>query len=153
MKTASSSGTSAPLGYKDLPRDYSGLCKLLLPRPIHNRRQANRVGQLVDILAVHETRLSANQKDYLEILAELLESWDTAQAPDLAESTTPAAFLDLLLQTSGQTAASVARAVGFDRSALTRLLKGERAFTVAQARALAAHFAVDAGVFLGLSRQ
>jgi antitoxin component HigA of HigAB toxin-antitoxin module len=152
MKTTLPPTFSTSLAYEHLPRDYAGLCSLLLPRPIRSRRQATSVESLIDTLAVHERRLSADQRDYLQILSSLIEAWDQNQELDVAKNPTPGEFLRLLLETSGQSGAMVARALGLDRSAMTRLLKGERSFTVSQARALAAYFAVDAGVFLGLSR-
>ena len=39
MKTTSRARCSPP-SFAELPRDYTSLCLLLLPRPIHNRSQA-----------------------------------------------------------------------------------------------------------------
>lgn len=133
-----------------LPRNYRGLCLLLLPRPIRTVQQAAKVETMIEMLAVDEDKLSADQSDYLEMLSDLLEDWDASQVP-AAPLTSPSAFLKLLLDHSGQSAAAVARALDMDRSVLTRLLSGERRFTVAQAQALGEHFAVDAAAFLGLT--
>ena len=105
---------------------------------------------MIDALAVDERRLSADQRDYLEMLNEVLTIWDESRsaAADIA----PAALLKLLLEESGQNAASVARSIGVDRSVMTRLLKGTRPFTVPQAKALAAHFAMAPAAFLDLSK-
>ena len=105
---------------------------------------------MIDALAVDERRLSADQRDYLEMLNEVLTLWDEAHSPAAADLA-PAALLRLLLEESGQTAAAVARAIGADRSVITRLLNGTRPFTVPQAKALAAHFALDPAAFLDLS--
>jgi len=122
---------------------------LLLPRPIHSRAQAVDVEAMIDALAVDERRLSADQRDYLEMLNEVLTVWDETHAP-AATDITPAALLKLLLEESGQTAAAVARAIGVNRSVLTRLLDGTRHFTIPQAKALAAHFAVAPVAFLDI---
>ncbi|MDI1312217.1 helix-turn-helix domain-containing protein [Prosthecobacter sp.] len=89
---------------------------------------------MIDTLAVDERRLSADERDYLEMLSEVLTVWDESRSPAAADIA-PAALLKLLLEESGQTAAAVARAIGVDRSVITRLLNGERAFTIQQAKA------------------
>jgi antitoxin component HigA of HigAB toxin-antitoxin module len=148
MKTVSRPPFIAPK-FAGLPKDYTGLCLLLLPRPIHNRGQAADAEAMIDALAVDENRLSADQGDYLAMLSDVLEAWDEAQTPK-GKTLSGAAFLALLIEQSGQSAASVAREIGVDRSVMTRLLSGERAFTVSQAQALGKHFAVDPAALLGL---
>lgn len=149
MKTTSRASFTPP-AFAQMPKDYLRLCQLLLPRPIHSRAQAADVEAMIDALAVDERRLSADQRDYLEMLNEVLTVWDEAHAPATADIP-PAALLKLLLEESGQTAAAVARAIGVNRSVLTRLLDGTRHFTIAQAKALAAHFAMAPVAFLDLS--
>lgn len=149
MKTATSSRVAA-LSFVDLPTDYTALCSLLLPRPIRSRSQAAEVEAMIDTLAVDEHSLTKDQCDYLEMLCDVLDAWDKTQTSSIRKITA-AKFLALLLDQSGRSAAAVARAIGVDRSTITRLLSGERAFTVPQAQALAKHFAVDPVTFLGLS--
>lgn len=149
MKTTSRT-SSTPPPFAQMPRDYLRLCQLLLPRPIHSRAQAAEVEAMIDALAVDERRLSADQRDYLEMLNEVLSVWDEAHSPAAADIT-PSALLQLLLEESGQTAAAVSRSIGVDRSVMTRLLNGTRPFTVPQAKSLAAHFAVAPAAFLELS--
>lgn len=149
MKTVTRTRFAVP-AFDELPRDYTALCSLLLPRPIRSRSQAIEVEAMMDALVVDEQRLSKDQRDYLEMLCDVLEVWDATQAP-AAGRLTPAAFLALLLEQSGQTAAEVARQIGVDRSVMSRLLSSERCFTVPQAQALGQHFAVHATAFLDLS--
>ncbi len=149
MKTASYTRLVTPK-FVDLPKDYTSLCSLLLPRPIRDRRQAAEVEVMIDALAVDEQKLSEDQRDYLEMLSEVLEVWDDSQSPQAA-GLSGAAFLALLIEQSDQSAASVAREIGVERSTMTRLLSGERGFTVEQAQALGKHFAVDPSALLGLS--
>ncbi len=148
MKTTSRASFNPP-AFAQMPKEYLRLCQLLLPRPIHSRAQAVDVEAMIDALAVDERRLSADQRDYLEMLNEVLTVWDETHAP-AATDITPAALLKLLLEESGQTAAAVARAIGVNRSVLTRLLDGTRHFTIPQAKALAAHFAVAPVAFLDI---
>ncbi len=148
MKTTSRTHFNPP-PFAELPKDYPGLCQLLLPRPIHSRTQAAEVEAMIDALAVDERRLSSDQRDYLEMLNDVLMAWDEAHSPASAD-VPPAKLLELLLEESGQTAAAVARAIGVDRSVMTRLLNGTRSFTVSQARALGSHFAIEPAAFLDL---
>lgn len=149
MKTALRTQFITPK-FAELPKDYTGLCLLLLPRPIHSRAQAAEVEVMIDALAVDENRLSADQRDYLEMLSDVLEAWDDSQIPK-GKGHSGMAFLALLIEQSGQTPASVAREIGVNRSVMTRLLSGERAFTVSQAKALGKYFAVDPASLLGLN--
>ena len=54
--------------FLDLPRDFTGLCKLHTPRPIHDSVDLDNTTALADILAGHEKQMSRDQDDYYELL-------------------------------------------------------------------------------------
>ena len=37
-----------------LPKDYAGLCRMLMPRPIHDRVELHNVTEITDAMAGHE---------------------------------------------------------------------------------------------------
>ena len=61
MKTARSKKAFA-----DLPRDYTGLCRVHLPRPIRDKVDFENVTEMADVMAGH--KLTKDQEDYFDLL-------------------------------------------------------------------------------------
>jgi len=67
MKAADLSGPSIA----KLPKPYEALCRWHLPRTLHDEIELETVSGIIDLRAGHA--LNADQADYLEALAELVE--------------------------------------------------------------------------------
>jgi antitoxin component HigA of HigAB toxin-antitoxin module len=108
--------------YPDIPKTYRELCQLYLPRPIHDDAEDAEASAMMYALAVF-ARLNAEQRDYLNVLKQLLEEQD-------------------------KSAADLSRLLGGSRNLGAMILRGERKLTLNHVRTLARHFRVSADLFL-----
>ena len=127
-----------------LPKDYAGLCRLLTPRPIHDRVEFGNVTEITDGMAGH--KLTADQEDYFDLLCRLIEDYekDRLDPPKV----TGLDALQHLLDAHDLSAADLARLLGVHRTLGAMILRGERQLTLAHVRTLAKHFSVSADLFL-----
>ncbi len=109
--------------FAKLPETYEALCRLHLPRTLHDEMELDTVTEIIDLMAGHT--LNADQADYLETLAELAEAYESANHPAPA-SLPPHEFLAAHLGNIGMTATEWGKLIGIDRSTASRLLRGER---------------------------
>jgi len=135
MKTTAR--TASP--YAKLPKTYAGLMALHLIRPIHDPVDADNAAEMIDRLAGHA--LNAEQSDYLDLLSDLYEKWESAQSP--LKAARGADLLGLVLKERGETAGHLARLLGIDVSLAYRILRGERQLTAVQIRQVADTYALD----------
>ena len=136
--------TQARMEFARLPKDYAGLCRILTPRPIHDKVEFQNVTEITDAMAGHE--LTPDQEDYFDLLCRLIEDYekDRVQAPE----TTALEALQHLVNAHGLNAADLARLLGVHRTLGAMILRGERKLTLNHVRTLARHFGVSADVFL-----
>jgi len=71
-----STKTKAPLSFAALPRDYPALCRLHLPRPIHDKADYDNTVEIADALAGFEDAMSTDQTDYFDLLYNLIEVYE-----------------------------------------------------------------------------
>lgn len=62
--------TPKPIRFERLPEDYVGLCKLLMPRPIHDKVDLHNVTEMAQTLAGRA--LTEDQTDYFDLLSSLV---------------------------------------------------------------------------------
>ena len=131
--------------FAKLPKTYAGLMAMHLLRPLHDQVDAENAAEVIDLLAGH--KLNAEQMDYLDLLSDLYERWETAQFPvNVARG---AELLRLVLAERGENGAALAKLLGIDPSLAYRLLRGERQLTAVQVRKLAVHYGLDVAALLG----
>ena len=139
--------THTKIEFTGLPKDYTGLCRMLTPRPIHDKVDFENVAEITDAMAGH--KLTADQEDYFDLLCRLIEDYEKEQGlADLPEVSGLEA-LQHLLEAHGMSAADLARLLGTHRTLGAMVLRGERKLTLAHVRILAEHFKVSADLFLG----
>jgi HTH-type transcriptional regulator/antitoxin HigA len=136
----------AQLGYADMPRDYVALCRMHLPRPIHDEAEYANTLEVAGVFAGYEEKMTPEQNDYFDLLCTLLETWEKAQVkwPDL----TPVAMLKHLVDQHGMSGADLSRLLGGSRQLGPMILRGERSITADHARKLAAHFGLGVEAFI-----
>jgi HTH-type transcriptional regulator/antitoxin HigA len=140
MKSAAKSATP----YAKIPKTYASLMALHLIRPIHDQVDAENAAEMIDLLAGH--KLNAEQADYLDLLSDLYEKWESAQFP--INRARGAELLRRVLAERGEKAADLAKFLGIDVSLAYRLMRGERQLTAVQIRKLADRYGLDPGALL-----
>ena len=137
--------TQAKIEFAKLPKDYAGLCRLLTPRPIHDKADSDNVTEITDAMAGH--KLTADQEDYFDLLCRLIEDSEKEQGLP-APKASGLDVLKHLLEAHNMTAADLARLLDVHRTHGAMILRGERQLTVAHVRTLAKHFNVSADLFI-----
>ena len=135
MKTTARTATP----YAKIPKTYAGLMALHLIRPVHDQVDADNAAEMIDLLAGHA--LNAEQADYLDLLSELYEKWESAQFPISRAS--GAELLRLVLAERDESAGDLAKLIGVDVSLAYRVLRGERQLTAVQIRKVADSYGLD----------
>lgn len=139
------SKTAAALPAK-LPTRYADLVALHMPRPIHDQIAYDNTIELLDALAGH--KLNADQEDYLELLGQLVEAYETAHLAPYPKLKGISA-LKFLLTENELTGTDLAELLGVDRSIAYKILKGNRNLTTDHIRMLCERFSVSAELFIG----
>jgi antitoxin component HigA of HigAB toxin-antitoxin module len=123
------------------PKTYEALCRLHLPRILHDEIELEAVTEIIDLMAGHP--LNADQADYLETLSELAGAYESANyaAPSPLP---PNVFLTAHLENIGMTATEWGKLIGIDRSTASRLLRGERKFNTNHVRKTAEALGIEA---------
>ena len=117
--------------FATLPKTYEALCRLHMPRTLHDDIELDLVTEIIDLMAGHT--LNQDQSDYLETLSELAEAYESANHAALP-ALPPHEFLAAHLENIGMTATEWGKLIGIDRSTASRLLRGERKFNTAHIR-------------------
>ncbi len=127
-----------------IPKTYAGLMEMHLLRPIHDQVDAENAAEMIDLFAGH--KLNAEQNDYLDLLSDLYEKWESTQFP-ISRARGPE-LLRLVLAERGEKAGDLAKLLGIDASLGYRLVRGERQLTAAQIRKLADDYGLDPAALL-----
>ena len=135
MKTAIRNATP----YAKIPKTYAGLMEMHLLRPIHDQVDSENAAEMIDLLAGH--KLNPEQSDYLDLLSDLYEKWESKQFP-ISRARGPE-LLRLVLSERGEKASALAKLLGIDASLGYRLLRGERQLTATQITQVASHYGLD----------
>lgn len=138
--------THAKVEFARLPKDYAGLCRVLTPRPIHDKVEFQNVTEITDAMAGH--KLTPDQEDYFDLLCHLIEDYEKEQAQLDEPKVSVVEALQHLLDAHGMSAADLARLLDVHRTLGAMILRGERKLTLNHVRTLARHFGVSADMFL-----
>ena len=138
--------THSPIRSTQLPKDYPGLCRLLMPRPIRDKVDLGNVTEMTDAMAGH--KLTADQEDYFDLLCRLIEDYEQEEAGVVAPKATGLEVLRHLLGEHGLSGADLSRMLGAHRTLGPMILREERKLTVEHIRRLCAHFGVSANLFV-----
>lgn len=138
--------TKHPKEFSAMPKDYAGLCRVFLPRPIHDEVGYQNTVEIADVFAGFENQMNPDQTDYFDLLCELIEKREkeTVQTPKLRSL----GLLKHLLAEHGLVGADLSRILGKSLPLGPMILRGERKITAAHAVRLGAHFGLRADVFL-----
>jgi HTH-type transcriptional regulator/antitoxin HigA len=129
-----------------LPKDYAGLCRALMPRPIRDPVDYENVSEICNTMAVHQERFTDDQEDYFDLLCRLIEDYDSERVTWPA--TTPVSRLKYLMGERGMANADLCSVLGLSKGAVSLILSGRRQLTAGHIRALANHFSVGPELFI-----
>lgn len=136
--------TSLPR-FSAMPKTYAALCRLHMPRTIHDGVELEAATEIIDLMAGH--KLTRDQEDYLTTLADLVAVYEgnhIAQLPKLK----PHDFLAAHLDNIGMSATAWGKLIGIDRSTASRLLRGERKLNTDHIRKTAEALHIDTGLMI-----
>jgi len=138
--------TRTKLRFQDLPKDYAALCRLFLPRPIHDAVDYANVVEVTDAMVLWHEDFTRDQADYFDLLCSLLEEYDSKNVkwPKI----TAVDMLKHLLEAQGLAPADLSRLLGCSRNLGAMILRGERKLTLKHVRTLSRRFRVSADLFL-----
>ena len=134
--------------YANVPKTYRELCQLYLPRPIHDDQEDAAATEMMNSLAVFE-KLNPEQRDYLDALTEFVDAFDKERLKEHPwREVSGVEALKHMLGEHGMSGADLSRLLGGSRNFGAMILRGDRSLTLAHVRKLAAHFKVNAELFI-----
>ena len=130
-----------------LPQTFEGLARIMVPHAIVDEADYHNVSELVNRLAVLN-RLTEGQQQYLDTLAQLIESYDQVHYSIEPLNYTPLQMLKSFLNDHKMTASDLGRLLG-NRSLGSKILRGERQLSKTHIAKLADRFKVSPALFFG----
>jgi HTH-type transcriptional regulator / antitoxin HigA len=126
---------------------YLELVRQFPLRPIRTKREYAAASKAMEKLAVRgEDDLNTDERDYLDVLTNLVEAFDNERFPE-ADDGTPVERLKALLEESSTTTADLGRLLG-NSGLASQILLGRRQLSKTHIRILSRHFKLDANYFL-----
>lgn len=130
-----------------MPKDYPGLCRVFLPRPIHDKTGYDNTVEIADVFAGMEDRMTEDQNDFFDLLCDLIEKRDK-------ETVRPSKLraVDLLKHLVNErdlSGAELSRILGKSLPLGPMILRGDRKITADHAVRLGEYFGLRTDVFLG----
>jgi HTH-type transcriptional regulator/antitoxin HigA len=126
--------------------DYLDLIREFPLRPIRGPRDYDSAAAVLDRLVVRPPEsLTAGQRDYMETLTLLVESYDD-EHEDLPTALSGLDALKYLMEQHGMKSADLGRLLG-NRAVASLILNGRRGLSKTHIRILADYFKVEPGLF------
>ncbi|MEM6773197.1 MAG: hypothetical protein AAF597_21675 [Bacteroidota bacterium] len=129
----------------NIPARFSDLVAMMPPRAIHDEIEYENTLEVINAVLARP-KLTKGQKEYLETLTVLVESYE-ADHHAMEVDWSPTEALQYLLDQAGMTASDLGRLLG-NRTLGSAILTGQRSLSKAHIRTLADHFKVEPGLFL-----
>ena len=126
------------------PQAYTQLLALYQPKIIKTEEENDRAIALAEELE-HRTNRTLEEDTILELLVTLIEKFEAEHYP-IPEGT-PHQMLLHLMEASGIKQENLVGVIG-SRGVVSEVVNGKRSISKAQAKALAAMFSVDVGLFI-----
>lgn len=123
---------------------YLDLVRQFPLRPIRSEKDLDRAVEVIDSL-IDRSSLSSDEKDYLNVLSDLVEAYEEEHYPMAKVS--DARMVRHLMEAKSVNQSELAQATGIANSTISAVLKGGRQLTREHIGRLAVFFRVDPGVF------
>ena len=138
LKSGGARGDSGGDVYLELVRSFP-------LRPLRSDQDLERAIVVINSLIDRKT-LSPGEEDYLDVLGDLVEKYETEHHP--MPPVSDADMLRHLIESRGTTQAEVAAEAGIAESTISEILTGKRGMNRRHIEALARHFKVNPAVFI-----
>lgn len=126
---------------------YLELVRQFPLRPIRTKRDYSAAVKVMEKLAIQgEESLNKDELDYLDVLTDLVETYDSEHFPESKDGT-PLDRLKGLLEESGLSTADLGRLIG-NSGLASQIMLGRRQLSKTHIRILSRHFKLDADYFL-----
>jgi len=124
---------------------YLDLIRRFPLRPLRSDADLDAAIAVIDAL-VDQPSLTSPEQDYLDVLSDLVETYETETIPMLPVKDDD--LLRFLIEQKSVTQTAVAAGTGIAESTISEVLAGKRQLNRRQIGKLARYFHVDPGVFL-----
>ena len=125
---------------------YFELVQAFPLRHLRSDRELDEAIKVINSLIVRSS-LSRGEQDYLDVLTDIVERYETENCP--MSPVSDAEMLRHLIEARGVTQAKLSAEVAIPMSTISEILHGKKKLTRRQVGILATYFSVDPGVFLG----
>lgn len=132
--------------FNAMPTHYAGLCRVFLPRPIHDKAAYENTAEIADVFAGFENEMTDDQNDYFDLLCDLIEKHEKETTPQTEIRSLT--LLKHLVAEHGLSGADLSRILGKSLPLGPMILRGERKITADHAVRLGRHFELRADAFL-----
>jgi antitoxin component HigA of HigAB toxin-antitoxin module len=129
-----------------MPESFEALCRLHMPRTIHDKVDFENTVEVLDWVAVRAH--TEDQKDYAETLGELVTAYETTHGLTVDFELTGLDLLKEIVKQSRVTQRELASIMGIEQGTVSKVMTGARSITVEHAKRLAKHFKVTAAALL-----
>ncbi|WP_082838356.1 type II toxin-antitoxin system HigA family antitoxin [Gemmata sp. SH-PL17] len=136
--------TSSRAVYGKREDRYLELVRQFPLRPLRTNADLDAAVAVIDSL-IDRDELSAPEQDYLDVLSDLVEAYETESVP--IKPVGDAEMLRFLIEQNGITQVEAAKRVGIAESTISEVLAGKRKLNRTQIGKLARYFHVSPGAF------
>ncbi len=123
---------------------YLELVRQFPLRPLRTNADLDAAVAVIDSL-IDRDELSAPEQDYLDVLSDLVEAYETESVP--IKPVGDAEMLRFLIEQNGITQIEAAKRVGIAESTISEVLAGKRKLNRTQIGKIARYFHVSPGAF------
>lgn len=125
---------------------YFDLVRRFPLKSIRTESEFKKAAKMVDNLSSRLSQLGKWEKEYLNILGDLIEAYEDKQHP--IEDPEPYEILARLIENKDVSQRAAAIATGIPVSTISDLISRKRAFTLDHVRCLSAYFEVNPAAFI-----
>jgi antitoxin component HigA of HigAB toxin-antitoxin module len=133
---------------KKAPATFEELCRVVLPRPIHDEAENEEMIRVMDWIAVRAE--NRDQFDYAKMLGDLVTEYEVAQRRRVKTHLFGLELLRAVVESSGLTQAELAKVLGVAQGTVSKIMTGVRGITVDHAKRAARYFKMRPEAFLDL---
>jgi antitoxin component HigA of HigAB toxin-antitoxin module len=133
---------------KKAPETFEELCRLFLPRPIHDEAENEEMIRVMDWIAVRAH--NRGQFDYAKMLGDLVTEYEVTHRRRVKSELGGLELLRAVTESSGLTQADLANVLGVAQGTVSKIMTGARSITVDHAKRAARYFKMRPEAFLDL---